>query len=610
MGAVVALFIFTTLWSLIFFSLMKLSLRLVRPWSVLQLIPQTRDWDLVTQFYFWVFPTLSLSLIGFGKLNQLLEPAWKQLYGNAHWASRHEMKKMGFLKEEGNVVVGKLGATLLRYSLTNHLLVFAPSRSGKGVSLVIPNALHWQGSLLALDNKYEIFDYTSGYRAQSGSEVYRFSPAQTHYQTHCINPLDYVDRVNPCKRVTDLHLILDILIAHSDSENKMWVEEARSLALGLLLWLMQSERNFALSELSALVKGGQLELFLQQVIQDHTIADNLISIDPPAFLAIQNFLQKAPKEQSGVRTTLASMLRLWEDPLICAATNRSDFDFRDLRKRPITVYLSFGTHQISRLASLINLLVQLFLNVMLSHLPTEEEPYKVLCLLDEINRFGRMDKLKDGFGDLAGYGVHLMPIIQNVGQFYSIYGGRDQSDIFFQNTDLKIGFRQNAPTDKEFLSKELGNRTIRIKNRSYATNREGSNYSESLIERPLLSPTEIGRLSKRQQIIITGDGVIRCHKITYYKDRQFKRKLLPAAIIPTVKPQFPIIDIKKEAMEETLDEDNNETNFKTKKDTKSKYKPSNTKTFLSDTSHPSKADGQTSELIEYLAQSFEEEGIE
>lgn len=475
----------------------------------------------------------------------LFKSANHKIYGDAHFASTREIKKMGFLNGKGNIVVGSYKGRLLRYDLTNHMMVFAPSRSGKGVSLVIPNALEWQGSMLCTDNKYEIFEYTSGYRKAKGSEVYRFSPASKEFKSHRINPLDYIDRDNPSKRVSDIQLILDILITGAEGEHKMWAEEARSLSTGLLLWLMRSNRPFTLSELSAICKGQDLEEFLTLVLEDSIIADNLISIDHAAYIAIQNFLQKSTKEQSGVRSTLASMLRPWEDPFICAATSQSDFDFRDMRKRPITVYLSFGTGQISRLAPVINIIVQLFLNVMLDSIPGNDEPHKVLCLLDEINRFGRMDKFKDGFGDLAGYGVHLMPIIQNVGQFYSTYGNRDNSDIFFQNTDLKICFRQNAATDKEFVSNELGKKTIRLKTRSYASNRAGQNYNESFIERPLLTSQEVGRYSEKKQILITGNGVVQCNKIIYYKDLRFKHKILPPIEVPYHNPEFPIIDVKK-----------------------------------------------------------------
>ena len=534
-----------TLWCTLFYSLIGLPLTLVRPWGLWEFVLQTKQMNLLSNVELWVLPVAGVGLCAANLIAPLLMPSWRHLYGNAHWATKAEVKKMGFY-ESGNVLVGDYKGSLLRYQLTNHLLVFAPSRSGKGVSIVIPNALNWQGSLLVTDNKYEVFDYTSGFRKQSGNAVYRFSPANKDFQTHRINPLDYIDRTNPSKRIADIHLILDVLITSSGDENKMWAEEARSIALGLLQWLMQSDRPFTLGELASIIKGGvSLDEFLTRVIEEHTIADNLITLDHAAFLAIQSFLQKAPKEQSGVRSTLTSMLRLWEDPLINAATSASDVDFRDMRKRPITLYLSFGTGQISRLSPLINLIIQLFLNVMLNHLPGQDEPCKVLCLLDEINRFGRMDKLKDGFGDLAGYGVHLLPIIQNIGQFYSTYGGRDNSDIFFQNTDLKIGFRQNVGTDKQFLSQELGNKTVRIKNRSYGTNREGSNYSESLIERPLLSPAEVGNFPVKKQMIITGDGVIQCKKIIYHKDKRFQHKLLPAINVPTVVPQFPIIEVKK-----------------------------------------------------------------
>ena len=600
---VLMLAIALSIWCAVFFALIGLPLSLVRPWGLLEFIMQTQQMNLLTNIELWGFPIAGFGLCLANIIAPLLLPSWRNLYGNAHWATVSEIKKMGFLNEKGNVLVGDYNGKLLRYQLTNHLLVFAPSRSGKGVSVVIPNALNWQGSLLATDNKYEIFDYTSGYRQQSGNTVYRFSPANKHFQTHRINPLDYIDRKNPSKRITDIHLILDVLVTGSGDENKMWTEEARSIALGLLLWLMQSGRPFTLGELASIIKGGSdLDTFLMQVIEEHTIADNLITLDHAAYLAIQSFIQKAPKEQSGVRSTLTSMLRLWEDPLINAATSASDVDFRDMRKRPITLYLSFGTGQIQRLAPLISLIIQIFLNVMLDSLPANNEPCKILCLLDEINRFGRMDKLKDGFGDLAGYGVHLMPIIQNVGQFYSTYGGRDNSDIFFQNTDLKIGFRQNADTDKQFLSRELGNKTVRIKNRSYGTNREGSNYSESLIERPLLSPAEVGKFSVKKQMIITGDGVIQCKKIIYYKDKRLKSKLLPAIDVPTVVPQFPIIEVKKSV---PVDEEMATSNGRNESARLIGKAIAETLAPLV-SSH--KMDKQTNEVLSDLANQFETEG--
>lgn len=543
-GFIVGIFGLLCAWSYYFFEIEGLPWNWMSPFTMPAIIFYWKQLPISAAFYLFA-PAVLFAVTGLIiMIAPLMRSKKLSLYGDAHWANKSEIKKMGLLSKEGNLIVGKLGNKYLKYRLVNHILVCAPTRSGKGVSLVIPNAFNWPGSMLCTDNKYEIFETTSGYRKSMGHEVYRFSPASSDFKTHRINPLDYINKDNPSQRITDIQLILDVLIADMPGENKMWSEEARSIALGLLLWLMQSDRPFTLSEFAAIIKN-DLDTFLTKVIDECVIADNLISIDHAAFLAIKNFLGKASKEQSGVRSTLTSMVRLWEDPLICAATSTSDFDFRDMRKRPISVYLSFGTAQISRLSPLINLIIQLYLNVMLSHLPGEDEPCKVLCLLDEINRFGRMDKLKDGFGDLAGYGVHLMPIIQNIGQFYSTYGGRDQSDIFFQNTDIKVCFRQNAQTDKQFVSNELGNKTVRLKTRSYSTNRTGYNINETYIERPLLSPKEVGRFSMSKQIIITGDGAVKCKKVCYFKDPNFKDKVLPSTSVPKQVPVYPIIDVVK-----------------------------------------------------------------
>lgn len=522
------------LWCMGFYALMGISAFEARPWELWDVVSHTMVLPPKAIAALWLPPLALLGLWIFTKIAPWFTSSLDRLYGNAHFATLPEVRKMGLLNDQG-IYVGKYHGRYLRYPLSNHVLLFAPSRSGKGVSIVIPNALTWTGSLLATDNKYEIFDFTSGYRAQSGHRIYRFSPAEPHGRTHRINPLDYIDMHNRATRVSELHSFLDILIRSGGEENQMWAEEARSLALALLLWLFDTKQEFSLANLAFTVKSKPLGGFLGELVASFKPGD----FDVIALASMNSFVGKAEKEQSGVKSQLTAMLRLWEDPLVCAATACSDVDFRDMRKTPITLYLSFGTDQIARLAPLINLIVQQFLNVMLKSIPGKGEQVKVLCLLDEINRFGRMDKLKDGFGDLAGYGVHLLPVIQNLGQFHATYGGRDNTDIFLQNTDLKIAFRQNAETDKQFVSKELGTRTVKIKSRSYQTRREGASYNESRIERPLLSPDEIAKFDKNLQLLITGDGVVRCKKIVYYTDPMFKSKILPAITVSKIEPWYP-----------------------------------------------------------------------
>jgi len=480
------------------------------------------------------------------------------LFGDSHWARLPEIKKMGLL-DKGDIVIGWKGRHLLRAQLTSHLLVFAPSRSGKGVSQVIPNALTFKGSLLVIDIKQEIFEATSGYRDKHGQEVFLFSPANLSRQTHCYNPLDYVSS-HPSRLIADLQSIIEILIPKTEqSSDPMWIEEARALCLGLLLWLKESGRTFTLGELNAIAKGTNLNETIRDVLNASIIADNLININPAAYMNLNNFLQKAEKEKSGVKSSLTSKLTLWDDPMIIASTSKSDFDLRQLREKPMSIYLGIPTNQLERLAPLMNLFVQQFLSMMTETLPNDKEPYRVLAILDEFCNLGRMEKLRQSLSFLAGYRVHLMPVIQTIGEFNSIYG-KDSAETFFQNTDYKILYRQNSPMDKEFVSRLLGCRTMKARSKSRHQSMQSAQSlgtSDQWIERPLLSPDEVGNFHKKNAIAkISGHPPVKFKRIIYYEDPLFKERLLPPIIIPTVEPMFPTIQVKMTISSEPTDSSN------------------------------------------------------
>ena len=135
-------------------------------------------------------PIIMMGVLAAGSNNN---KKFSNIYGNAHWATRREIKRQGFFAKSG-LIVGDYNGKLLRVKLLSHVLVFAPSRSGKGVSQVIPNALSWNGSLLITDIKCEVFTHTAGFREQCGNEVFLFAPSHLEHRTHCYNPLDLVDR--------------------------------------------------------------------------------------------------------------------------------------------------------------------------------------------------------------------------------------------------------------------------------------------------------------------------------------------------------------------------------------------------------------------------------
>lgn len=471
------------------------------------------------------------------------------IFGNAHFANWQEVKKMG-LFEPGDVVIGRYKNKLLMAKLVSHLLVFAPSRSGKGVSQVIPNALSFRGSLLVTDIKQEVYHFTSGFRQHHSQAVYLFSPGNNKHKTHCWNPLDFINS-DPGRMIGELQAMIEVIVQKTGKEgDAMWINESRALALGLLVWLKDSGRPFTLGELNNLVKGtANFVEYLKAVLDSAIIADNLINIDPVAFMNLNNFVQKSEKEQSGVKSNLTSCLTLWDDPYIVAATSRSDFDIREMRKKPMTVYLGIPANQLERLAPLMNLFVQQFIGLLTEELPQPEtDHYRVLAILDEFCNLGKMQKLRKGFSYLAGYHVHLMPVIQNVAEFYAMYG-KDESDTFFQNTEYKIMYRQNSATDKEFVSKMLGDKTIQIKTKSRHSNSRnsgGTTTGEQFIKRPLLSPDEVGQYPRDKAIIqLGGEPPVEFKRCIYYEEDIFKDRLMPPIDIPTIEPLYPTIQVTK-----------------------------------------------------------------
>lgn len=519
------------------------------PWDSLLAITHLASHTPYENLLLWVSIGIPVSFIVWMRFEKLQHVTIASLYGDAHWATWVEIKQMGLMDNKEGLVIGKKFGRLLRADLISHALVYAPSRSGKGVSQVIPNVLTFKDSMLLIDVKDELFEITSGFRSQYGQAVFSFAPLRAGGKTHRWNVLDLVDKASPLL-IAHIDLIVEIIICYSNDKDSMWIAEARTLTKGLLLWLMDSDRPFTIGELSRFIKGttdfkGELTAIRDKAINK----DGSINLHETAFLNINNFLQKADKEQSGVKSTVTARLNLWDDPLIQAATDSSDFDLRDMRKKRMTIYLGIPLNQIDRLAPLMNLFVQMFVSVMTEKLPQANEPYKVLAILDEFCALGRMETLKKSFGFLAGYHVHLMAIIQNVGQFYDLYGGRDKSDIFFQNTDYKIAYFQNTHTDQEFVSQQLGMRHIKARSTSFSNSGIGSVPSGSNVShgsKPLLSPDQVRTFPKTQGIaVFNGKPPIRYERIIYYKEKIFQDRLLPPIEIAPIRSPVKKLIAKK-----------------------------------------------------------------
>ena len=92
-----------------------------------------------------------------------------------------------------------------------HMLLYAPTRSGKGVGIVVPNLLNWPDSAVVLDIKKENWQLTAGFRKSAGQEVFLFDPLDPEGRTHRWNPLSTVRRGTEFQ-IEDLQRLADLFI--------------------------------------------------------------------------------------------------------------------------------------------------------------------------------------------------------------------------------------------------------------------------------------------------------------------------------------------------------------------------------------------------------------
>lgn len=480
-------------------------------------------------------PTGIYSYFFFKYKTQILE--WRPFkqpesqYGDAHWATLREMKQAKLFEKKGMLLGQYKGKYLVEYSF-QHALLFAPTGSGKGVGFVIPNLLFWNESTIVHDIKLENYEKTSGYRFKVlKQKVFLWNPADQQGITHCYNPMDWVAR-DAGGLVDDVQKIAKFLLPKED----FWVNEARSLTEGLMLYLYaDKDKPKSLGEVLRMIRSEDLAYTLAVVL------DTLgASIHPVAYMNLGSFLNKADKERSGVCSTASSALGLWSNPFVDTATSRSHFNIGKFRKEPNTLYVGISPNNIERLQPLLQIFYQQAATIFTTKMPTKEDKLGVMMLLDEFPTLGTMNEIKVGIAYYRGYKVKLFLIVQDTDQLKDIYKEAGMNS-FLSNSTFRITFAANNATTAKMISDLLGQKTITNESGSkpkYLDLNPGSrNVSISKAGRSLLMPQEIITLPRDEEIIlIESKNPVRCNKIKYYQDKMFTKRLLPQTFVPKQEP--------------------------------------------------------------------------
>jgi len=453
------------------------------------------------------------------------------LHGAARFANEGEITRHGFRSASG-IVVGRKGGRFLTFGGGEHVLVEAPTRSGKGTGIVIPNLLTWQGSVVVLDVKRENFDASAGFRAHYGQEVFLFNPTDRQGRTARYNPLAYIDRGDPDDVIIELQKIATMLFVAPDRGEAFWANGARTGFAGVGAWLAEtSDEPLTMGAIYRYLTEGDARSFFKK-----ELANPGLSLSTGCRTALSDFAGGSDNSFADIKKTITNVLGLWLNPLVDAATSASDFDLRDLRKRHISIYLGVSPDELDRIAPLYNLLFQQLIDLNVRELPDDTTPVPVLVVLDEFARLGRASVIASAFSYVAGYGIRLLPVVQSRSQLRGVYG-EHVADEIVANCGVEVAFTPKELRVANELSDRIGYVGQESVTRSLTINGWLANRSKSMSEqrRALMLPQELMQFPADRLILLRG-GIppVVGAKIFYFKSRFFTKRAFPPPIVPPI----------------------------------------------------------------------------
>ncbi|MBS0377215.1 MAG: type IV secretory system conjugative DNA transfer family protein [Proteobacteria bacterium] len=476
-----------------------------------------------------------------GCLALILSPRRRSLHGDARFAARTEIAKAGLLGRRG-IIIGQYGRRFLRLPGQQGVALAAPPRAGKGTGVVIPNALTWPGSLVCVDIKRENWKVTAGARARSKQKCYLFDPFAEDGRTARWNPFSYVSP-DPGRRLNDLQRIAEMLYPDPLSGDPFWTASARSLFLGIALYLFETP---------------SLPKTIGEVLRQGMASDNegfgehwrrLIAgrnsherpLSPECVRSLYDVIDLAPTTASSIRKTFTSRLDLWLNPILDAATSGNDFNLRELRSKRMSIYVGVNPDDLHRLRPVLNLFFQQAIGLQTRELPEHNRKlkYQVMMLLDEFTALGRIPIIAEAISYLPGYNVRVVLVIQTPAQLREVYGMHN-AEVMLKSLATRIVFAPKDYADAREISDELGFTTERVRSVSspvgMASDRRGTRARSQTVSqqrRALLLPQEVKELSSQEALVFyEGLRPIRCRKVRYFADWRLRWRVRSAPAVP------------------------------------------------------------------------------
>jgi len=513
------------LWAILYYMVVGLDPNIARPWTIPSTIWFLKDEPaLLNKVWATGIPVL-LGAVVCGLV--VLKSRMKNDLGDAKFATEFDVKKAG-LRAGAGLVLGKFKGKYMIDDGQMHVLVAAPTGSGKGVGVVIPNLLSWNGSAVVLDIKGENHQLTSGFRKAHGHNIFVFSPFAEN--SHRFNPFDAINP-DPRNRFNDIQNIATILLPDNEKD-PTWSQQGRGLFVAFALYLLDSPDQECTI--------GNILRHLQTQEDTRDIVKGIMKkmgdkLDPSAQRSFSNFSQQEKRMSESVKVGLVGALTLWNSPSIDAATSATDFDVTSLRKQKTTIYVVVSLADLAALRPLLKLFFEQVFAAQLRKEPQADEPHKILFLMDEFESLGTMDGIVDKLPFVRSFAVRILAIVQGLSQLDQRYtaAGRDK---ILQGCKHQIFFAANDQQTTQYVSTTLGKKTINTTSRSRG--KQGRTISKQSQQRDLMLPQEVREMSTDKLILITeGTRPIFGNKVRYFKDKTL------SARVKTPKTRVPQLDL-------------------------------------------------------------------
>lgn len=496
----------------------------------------------------------------------------RDTHGSARWARMRDVRRAGLIGRRGAIVggwKGVLGVRPLRHDGPEHILCFAPTRSGKGVALVVPTLLTWRESVLVLDIKGENHALSSGWRESIGQRVLRFDPAAVMGSVR-YNPLAEV-RLGTDHEIADCQNIASMIIDPDGKGLKdFWMQsgwEWLSAAILHVLYRIQrdrgSDRVATLADVHAFMSVGDDGDDVAAISGDEDAGDESFNrllddmarfdhgrpvVDAEIRRGAGRMRKRASAERSGVHSSATVQLALYSDPIVAANTSACDFRIRDLMEAdlPTSLYIVIPPSDIQRLRPLIRILMNQFLSRLTAEIPqsgvVSPRRHKLLLMLDEFTAIGKLEIFEKALAFMAGYGLKAFIIVQDLTQLQKEYG-REESVT--SNCQVRIAFAPNRVETAKLLSEMTGKTTLvqRKRSRSRTAGFNAGNMNDSIAEigRALMTPDECMSLPGLRRgllggvkpgdmlVFVAGHRPIYGRQWIYFRDRELKRRAAMSA---------------------------------------------------------------------------------